>query len=153
MATKLATMTMSLNFATCRWEQMFLQSVSFSTAMLSGCQLASGSFIFVGGTSCGIRFKVITAMSTIKNQFQHHHETCNYQTCFVHQTVQNYLNCQYVCPMSHPQVPEMELSFVYMTLLYTAETQNVHSEHKSISLIYYLCSLKLYKFDYFVCYS
>ena len=46
--------------------------------------------------------------------------------------------------MHHPQVAEMELTFVYVMLLYTAETQNVPCEHKPISLIYYLCSLNLY---------
>ena len=71
---------------------------------------------------------------------------------FFHQTVQNYLNLQYVCPMSHPGVGDKELKFVYTTLLlYTAETQNVHCEHKSISIIYYLCSLELYKLKLFFC--
>ena len=63
---------------------------------------------------------------------------------------QNYLNLQHVCPMSHPWVGDKELTFVYtMLLLYTAETQNVHCEHKSISIIYYLCSLDLYKLELF----
>ena len=113
-----------------------------------------GADVFVNGIffSCGIWFETRTAISTIKIFSFSIIMRCSHQTYFVHQTVQNYLNHQHVCPMYHPWMAEIELTFVCVMLLYVAETQNVCCEHKPISLIYYLCLLKLYNLNYLVCF-